>query len=75
MRQIDEEVRHSMMELVHLVGHYHPPSISSEPHGKDICRSCPAVTEALTLLDAEQRQYGPAIDVTDPSYSPVEAGS
>lgn len=69
MKQIDKNVRHAILELVHDMIGLHPEvneNTTETPPFK--CRICRDVYDLMQLLDAEQREYGPPIDVTDASY-------
>lgn len=69
MQQIDKEVRSAVMNLIYAVMHVHPEV--NEPRvvgATPKCDLCDRVAALMQLLDAEQREYGPPISVTDPSY-------
>jgi hypothetical protein len=64
--KIDKDVRRAVLNLIRDVIAVHPEANEDTPTPH--CYKCRHVTEALALLDAEQREHGPPIDVTDPSY-------
>ena len=63
MKTIDKELRLAIMAVVHELGLWHDLTGKHES-----CRTCGRVEELMNLLEAEQREYGPPIDVTDPSF-------
>lgn len=73
MTQIDPEVRSAMLDLVDALAVFHPQIREAARPTEYECTTCARVDRALALLDAEQRQYGPAIDVSDPSYTGAQA--
>lgn len=67
--QIDPAVRHAVMNVIHRLAYYHPALKTTERCGRaPACWVCRDVEIMLALLDAEQREYGPPLDVTDPSW-------
>lgn len=66
IQPIDKAARHVIMRLVAAIADDHP--IVRAKGFEHHCFRCIAVAEAMVLLDAEQREYGPPIDVTDPSW-------
>ena len=67
MKPIDKEVRHAAMRVVFDLLHLHPEARKTTTALPD-CRICEDLRGLMNLLDAEQREYGPPIDVTDPSW-------
>jgi hypothetical protein len=67
MQQIDKELRHAIMDMIHAVATIHPALKTNRPTEYE-CGVCARADALLALLDAEQREYGPPIDVTDPSW-------
>lgn len=68
--QVSKPMRQAAMALVYAAVKMHPLAQVSDDHC-DVCRS---VTQVLKVLEDDQRQYGPAIDETDPSYKADVAG-
>lgn len=69
MKQMAPDVREAAMRLVFRVCDLHPAArVFVGDGGHKNCPTCDAVTTMLNLLDAEQREYGPPIDRTDPSF-------
>lgn len=69
MQQIDKELRTAIMQVVHRLAYYHP-ELKTTAHDSRVpeCWVCRDVGIVLDLLEAEQREYGPPIAVTDPSW-------
>lgn len=63
--RIDPEVRAAVMALVYELDRLHRLVDKDKQNG---CTACPAMETALAVLEAEQREYGPPLDVTDPSW-------
>lgn len=64
--EIGMETRLAVMSLVYAVCRMHPEARQSDDH----CHVCVAVTRLLKVLDDNQRQYGPPLDMSDPSAAP-----
>ena len=66
--KIDTKLRSAIMTVLQRLAYYHP-ALRTAVHDSLVppCRVCRDVAFAA-LLDAEQREHGPAIDVTDASY-------
>ena len=63
--KIDAELRSGIMSFLFAVAGIHTEL------REDVCKChvCESAGRLLGLLDAEQRQYGPAISETDPSFA------
>lgn len=69
MQQIDTELRQAIMRVAFDVALLHPElNNTTTEQAPFSCRVCQHVHELMNLLDAEQREYGPPLDVTDPSW-------
>ena len=64
--KIDENVRHAMLNALYDLAGLHPDHATEAAAAK--CPICRHIREGFECLDAEQREHGPPIDVTDPSY-------
>ena len=66
--QVSEPMRQATMRLVWATVRLHPEARTSDDH----CGVCKAITEVLQVLEDDQRQYGPPLDKTDPSYNAAQ---
>lgn len=71
--RIDQAFRNAVLAMAFDVVRLHPEAGETRhyPDGvipEETCSICRHVAAAMDWLDAEQREYGPPIDVTDPSY-------
>lgn len=60
--RISQHVRSAVMALVYAVDDTHKLT-----HGPG-CKVCDAALRVLAVLEDEQREYGPPLDVTGPSW-------
>jgi hypothetical protein len=69
MQPIDKELRSAIMNVAFDVARLHPElNNTTTEKAPYACRVCRHVHDLMKLLDAEQREYGPPIDVTDPRW-------
>ena len=73
MQQIDKEFRSAVLSVIQRLAYYHPALKSSPCTRVPECWVCRDVGKVLALLEAEQCEYGPPIDESDPSYQRMKA--
>ena len=67
--KIPERIRREMVELVWRNG-----DVCAHEEHRPWCGNCLAMKAMLDVLDADQREHGPPIDVTDPSFVRSQGG-
>ena len=73
--ELSKEARHILFDLVMDVIALHPEAnLTRRYPPSEECGLCERVSQAMKYLDNNQRQYGPAIDVTDPSFNEGQRG-